>query len=1053
MALISKSKSYILSAWRNNQIRLKATQGEGGIKSAQFVLTDDNGKIDLSTASSVLYNATKHDGSACSINCEIIDAVNGIISFTIESGITDVPGEVRGSIEVTADNGNVKFDGITVFVEKDAVGELIEASDSFSALTDALNKVSNLTPEGSVALDEVLTDDGVNPASSGVVKQYVDNVSEITKSLFLKQSSTQLIKLADNITKVNDLTIIIKNNHISIKGDSGADSVHLPIKIEESISKFEAGKNYTVSFQNVRGKTIGQYDGIFVWSGSDNNNKHILLQDKDSSAVINTATDKEINLIWNLSAGEWNKEFDFKIEYGTEATPFEPYYVVTNLENSSVTIGKLAEDVQQTINSKAIASQFIEQSKSQLIKLIDTEFEANGLNISIKNNHVHIKGTTTSSLNSSIKFDEGIKQFEAGVDYTASVQNLVTNTNNSGLFNIYLCKDTESNEYKSVRVNTSDSSTTFSLANTENVTLAWNLFASESVPQTFDVEFDFKIELGAETTPFEPYYVVNNIKNNSISFDKLNDQVINKLESINNKASYYQFKDITDEDFTEPVEIETGYYYGIFTHNTTAGFECTSTPIKCKEGDIFRITSATTNSDNHQAVVKCYDKNQTLISSHLEGSGSEIKTFTDKIFVVPKNVAYIAFNCRTTYNDVKIYSLKVEKAIPYTDEYGLLTNTLVSSLPFTELFGKSIYSDGDSIAQGTGTGNRSYAYLLADKYNMTLTSKAVGNTTLAVHPDNANITDNEGNPSTSICERVLNNISSDTQYDVIILDGGTNDITKGIPLGTITDGVDEKFNTSTILGALETICKHLNITQLTAKKLFVFTTNRVEKLKFTKEVNAEMKKVLNKWGFSYIDLSVANSLGHWDSNVAKDYYATIKDADGNEIPDPLHPNLEGHRKFYLPYIEKALLYGSYGGSGGSTTSVSLTDGDKDEIVAQVIEALPDDTVGISDTNINSNGELVITYTDNSSKNLGTVVGEDGKDGINGQDGISCTHSWSGTTLEITSASGTSSVDLKGEKGDSYILTDTDKTEIADIIKNEYESELLEILGGDENVAE
>ena len=34
-------------------------------------------------------------------------------------------------------------------------------------------------------------------------------------------------------------------------------------------------------------------------------------------------------------------------------------------------------------------------------------------------------------------------------------------------------------------------------------------------------------------------------------------------------------------------------------------------------------------------------------------------------------------------------------------------------------------------------------------------------------------------------------------------------------------------------------------------------------------------------------------------------------------------------------------------------------------------------------------------------------------------GISATHSWEGTTLTITSASGSSSVDLKGEKGDSY----------------------------------
>lgn len=43
-------------------------------------------------------------------------------------------------------------------------------------------------------------------------------------------------------------------------------------------------------------------------------------------------------------------------------------------------------------------------------------------------------------------------------------------------------------------------------------------------------------------------------------------------------------------------------------------------------------------------------------------------------------------------------------------------------------------------------------------------------------------------------------------------------------------------------------------------------------------------------------------------------------------------------------------------------------------------------------------------------------GAPGKDGSNGKDGTSATHSWNGTVLTITSASGTSSADLKGEPG-------------------------------------
>ena len=65
-------------------------------------------------------------------------------------------------------------------------------------------------------------------------------------------------------------------------------------------------------------------------------------------------------------------------------------------------------------------------------------------------------------------------------------------------------------------------------------------------------------------------------------------------------------------------------------------------------------------------------------------------------------------------------------------------------------------------------------------------------------------------------------------------------------------------------------------------------------------------------------------------------------------------------------------------------------------------------------------------------------GERGADGSAGANGVSATHSWNGTVLTVTSASGTSSADLKGAKGDpGYTpqkgvdyFTAADKAEIA-----------------------
>ena len=63
------------------------------------------------------------------------------------------------------------------------------------------------------------------------------------------------------------------------------------------------------------------------------------------------------------------------------------------------------------------------------------------------------------------------------------------------------------------------------------------------------------------------------------------------------------------------------------------------------------------------------------------------------------------------------------------------------------------------------------------------------------------------------------------------------------------------------------------------------------------------------------------------------------------------------------------------------------------------------------------------------------------------DGISVTHSWNGTTLTVTSASGTSSSDLKGSKGDTPVKgtdywTDNDKSEIVNDVIEELRNQGL-----------
>ena len=85
--------------------------------------------------------------------------------------------------------------------------------------------------------------------------------------------------------------------------------------------------------------------------------------------------------------------------------------------------------------------------------------------------------------------------------------------------------------------------------------------------------------------------------------------------------------------------------------------------------------------------------------------------------------------------------------------------------------------------------------------------------------------------------------------------------------------------------------------------------------------------------------------------------------------------------------------------------------------------------GIISTEINANGELVLAYSDGSMANVGAVVGSKGDKGDKGETGAT------------------------GADGNDYVLTDTDKTEIANIVINEYDSSIMAILGGDNGVTE
>ena len=101
------------------------------------------------------------------------------------------------------------------------------------------------------------------------------------------------------------------------------------------------------------------------------------------------------------------------------------------------------------------------------------------------------------------------------------------------------------------------------------------------------------------------------------------------------------------------------------------------------------------------------------------------------------------------------------------------------------------------------------------------------------------------------------------------------------------------------------------------------------------------------------------------------------------------------------------LKNSSGGDGGSSGGTGTDGKDGKDGVSP--------TVSVTDI---SGGHLISITDVNGTHDFEVLDGAAGKNGSDGADGISCTHSWNGTVLTVSSASGTSSADLKGEAGSS-----------------------------------
>lgn len=254
-------------------------------------------------------------------------------------------------------------------------------------------------------------------------------------------------------------------------------------------------------------------------------------------------------------------------------------------------------------------------------------------------------------------------------------------------------------------------------------------------------------------------------------------------------------------------------------------------------------------------------------------------------------------------NGCTVYIGAYENIVGWLKKYGekkTLNNNIevpqidIAKITKSNLYGKKVTLNGDSIAYGQGTGGTGFMDYIAKKYSMTLDKKAVRGGTIADlskrYPDKH-----------CICNTV-SDMAKDADY--AIFEGGYNDWYLWTQIGAITDTMSADLDTSKFYGALESICRQaLEIWK--GKKIGFVITHKINDAWRTQKQEGNtyptldgyyqaIREVCEKYSIPYLDLS---RVSRFNTELA-DYKLYTYNLDG------IHLIEEGYEIFYVPLIER-----------------------------------------------------------------------------------------------------------------------------------------------------
>ena len=186
---------------------------------------------------------------------------------------------------------------------------------------------------------------------------------------------------------------------------------------------------------------------------------------------------------------------------------------------------------------------------------------------------------------------------------------------------------------------------------------------------------------------------------------------------------------------------------------------------------------------------------------------------------------------------------------------------------------------GSSVTYGVG--GISFAEMMAEELGFECIKEAVSGTTLA------------DRDASSYVSR-LKKLGKELRPELCICQLSTNDATKKLPLGEISQGTElSDFDTSTITGAMEYIICYAK--QTWGCGVAFYTGSRYDSESYAAMVQ-RVKELEEKWGIRVLDL--------WSDEA---FNAISEEERALYMNDNIHPTKAGYRQWWCPELERQVI--------------------------------------------------------------------------------------------------------------------------------------------------